>query len=148
MIWLTLIGPPIPIPLHFNKPHHHPSGAQPNLHPKPTPFSLKEHPIKTLVNQAQIDFADLLARQSQTLSAATSAYQHRYHKPPPPGFEAWYEFAVTPVIDDFDIIDESLKPFWGLSGKEVKRRVDEVREHGPWIQHCESLNGYLTDGCA
>ena len=150
IIWLTLIGPPIRIPIHFNKPHHHSSGAQPNLHPKPTPISLEEHPIKTFVHGAQIDFADLLARQSQTLSAATSAYQHRYHKPPPPGFEAWYEFAVehnSPIIDDFDIIDESLKPFWGLSGKEVRRRVGEVRDHGPWIQDCESVNGHLTDGC-
>ena len=81
MIWLTLIGPPIPIPIRFNKFHHHSSGALPNLHPKPTRISLKEHPIKALVNQAQIDFEKLLARQSQTLSAATSAYQHRYHKP-------------------------------------------------------------------
>ncbi|KAM0691459.1 hypothetical protein Q7P36_010230 [Cladosporium allicinum] len=148
IIWLTLIGPPIPIPISFHKPEHHSSGALPNFHP--TPISLKEHPIKTLVHQAQIGFADLLALQSQTLSAATSVYQHRYHKAPPPGFEAWYEFAVkysSPVIDDFDIIDESLKPFWGLSGKEVRRRVGEVREKWFAIEHCESVNGNLTDGC-
>jgi hypothetical protein len=43
----------------------------------------------------------------------------------------WYDFAVRHdilIIDDSDIIDETLSPFWKLSGVEVRRRIADVRE--------------------
>lgn len=54
----------------------------------------------------------------------------------------------APIIDDFDIINESIAPFWNLSGVEVKRRLAGVREsNGSWIRHCEVVGGRLSDGC-
>jgi hypothetical protein len=51
------------------------------------------------------------------------------------------------IIDEFDIINDSLAPFWSLSGAEVKRRLADVRDNGPSIQPCESISGQLSDGC-
>ena len=114
------------------------------------PVLLEEHPIKTLVRQAQAEFEEQLARQSRTFKSAASEYQRRYHRLPPPGFDLWYEFAVkhnSPIIDDFVIINGSLKPFWTLSGSEVRRRLANVRKNGPAIQHCQFVGGRLSYGC-
>jgi hypothetical protein len=149
LIWLTFIGQPIPLPL-FGKSQHHSVGGAFNLATGPLPVSLKEHPIKAFHRQAEVNFGKLLARQSKTFEAAASDYIRRYHKPPPPGFEIWYEFAVkhnSSIIDDFDIINESLAPFWSLSGAEVKRRLANVRENGPAVQHCEFVSRNVSEGC-
>ena len=92
---------------------------------------LQEHTIKELVREAVAEFEEQLARQSQTLEAAASEYIERYHREPPPGFEMWYGFAVrheSLIIDDFDIINETLSPFWSLSEADVKQRIDDVLE--------------------
>lgn len=110
----------------------------------------KEHPIKALIHKAHIEFDEQLARQSKTPEAAASEYLQRYHREPPPGFEMWYEFAVrhkSLIIDDFDIINETLAPLWSLSGAEVKRHLDNVREDGWAVQHCQSEGGQLTGEC-
>lgn len=110
----------------------------------------KEHPIKEMVRKAEIEFDEQLARQSKTLEAAASEYRQRYHRDPPPGFEMWFEFAIrheSLILDDFDIINETLSPFWTLSGAEVKRRVNDVLEDDWAIQHCEIITGQLTGDC-
>jgi len=107
-----------------------------------------EHPIKTLVRKAETDFEDLLAKQSTSFGMASSEYLRRYKRPPPSGFEIWYDFAVrhdSPIIDEFDIIDEALAPLWSLSGVEVKRRLEEVR--GPSISHCRLPDRQEQAGC-
>jgi hypothetical protein len=48
---------------------------------------------------------------------------------PPPGFEEWYEFAIShhsPIIDDFDTIYHSVSPFWRQSGREIRRAMKEA----------------------
>jgi hypothetical protein len=92
LIWLTFVGSPIPIP--FSKFQHHSGAAVSNLATGPVPGLLKEHPIKTLVRQAELEFEELLARQSKAFEAAASEYLRRYHRHPPLGFEIWYAFAV------------------------------------------------------
>lgn len=113
-------------------------------------FLLQEHPIQSLMRKAEIEFSDQIARQSRTAQAAAAEYLQRYHRPPPPGFEMWYEYAVrheSLIIDDFDIINETIAPFWKLSGLEVKRRLGEVRKDGWAIQYCDSRGGLLVGEC-
>ncbi|KAK4150540.1 hypothetical protein C8A00DRAFT_17964, partial [Chaetomidium leptoderma] len=90
--------------------------------------SLK-HPIELLIRNARADFEQLLERQSKNYTAAVQEYQRRYAVEPPPGFQAWYEFAVenqSPIIDEFDMIYESVSPFWGISGAEVVQIMNDA----------------------
>jgi hypothetical protein len=88
------------------------------------------HPIESLVQAARAEYEGLLQRQSQNYTAADAEYRRRYHVEPPPGFQAWYDFAVShksPIIDDFDLIHEPISKFWGLSGKEVLELMDHTQ---------------------
>lgn len=85
------------------------------------------HPVETLILKAQSDFSDLVHKQSRTYEAARKTYQRRYNMEPPPGFEAWFEYAVSqhsPIIDDFDMMYDTISPFLKLSGREI---VDNMR---------------------
>lgn len=89
----------------------------------------QEHPVETLVRNGKMDFEHLLKRQSQTYKDAVETYRKRYGAVPPPGFEAWYEFALhhrSPIIDDFDAIYHAVSPFWDLSGRRVLEIMNEL----------------------
>ncbi|KAK0387640.1 hypothetical protein NLU13_3885 [Sarocladium strictum] len=89
------------------------------------------HPVESLILDAKTDFESLLNKQSKTFGAACSEYRRRYGIDPPPGFEAWYEFAVShqsPIIDDFDTIHASVSPFWKLDGQSVARLMQEAQD--------------------
>ncbi|KAM0703792.1 hypothetical protein Q7P35_009731 [Cladosporium inversicolor] len=110
--------------------------------------AIAEHPIKDLVRKAEAEFAEVLAKQSNSYETAASEYLRRYNRKPPPGFEIWYDYATkhdSLIVDDFDIIDETLAPFWTLSGAEVKRRLTEVR--GPSISYCQPSDRERKAGC-
>ncbi|CZR51796.1 related to capsule-associated protein [Phialocephala subalpina] len=90
----------------------------------------QEHPIEALIHNAKADFEHLLQRQSKNYTTACEQYRLRYHAEPPPGFGAWYAFAAenqSPVIDEFDMIFNSISPFWKLSGKEVVQVMTDVQ---------------------
>jgi hypothetical protein len=111
---------------------------------------LAEHPVKRLVREARVKFEEQAARQSKSFDKAASVYVQRYQRSPPPGFELWFNYAMrhhSLIIDDFDLLNEYLAPFWHLSGAEVKSRLDNVRKTGPAIRHCQSLEGRLSSGC-
>jgi len=97
-----------------------------------------EHPVEQLVRQAKADFESLVQRQSKNYTAAHAEYRRRYSVEPPPGFEDWYNYAVrheSPIIDDFDIIFETISPFLRLSGLEVSAMMDRVLktpDHNLW----------------
>ena len=91
---------------------------------------VQKHPVELLVQDANTKFENLLSKQSQNYTAAYSEYQRRYGIDPPPGFEAWYEFAASKyslVIDDFDTLYESVSPFWKISGQEVVEAMSAAK---------------------
>ncbi|KAL8947006.1 MAG: hypothetical protein Q9222_006666 [Ikaeria aurantiellina] len=100
--------------------------------PKPGPIPASNddsHPIHQLISQAERDFKNLQARQSQTLSAAVKEYRRRYKIPPPPNFDKWYQFAKEKnvrLIDEYDTIYHALLPFWGLDPSVVRKRAREA----------------------
>ena len=56
-------------------------------------------------------------------------YQTRWGRPPPPGFDIWYQFATdrdSKVLTEFDQINEDLKPFWGIEPAVLRERVAKV----------------------
>jgi hypothetical protein len=126
------------------------SGVVEPLDLKGTSVTMLEHPVKALFRKAEAEFSELLAKQSTTFDMAASEYLRRYRRDPPPGFKIWYEYAVrheSVIIDEFDIVNDALSPFWGLSGLEVKRALDHVRDNGPLISHCRPLDAIISAGC-
>ncbi|KAI0129666.1 hypothetical protein BJ170DRAFT_700843 [Xylariales sp. AK1849] len=93
----------------------------------------RDHPVAVLIHEAKASFEGTLQKQSRTYKAACDEYRRRYSIEPPPGFEAWYDFAVSHqslIIDDFDTIYDGISPLWRLSGDEVIKVMNEVR-HAP-----------------
>ena len=74
--------------------------------------------IEKLHEQAKANHRALLARQSRSFGSAQKEYKRRYGIDPPPGFEAWFNYAIkvsSPIIDDFDdLVWNQLKPFRGF----------------------------------
>lgn len=95
----------------------------------PSNGAVTEHPISTLIRNAEQSYRSKVLRQSQSLKAAVKEYQRRYNRPPPRGFKEWWEFAVdnnVKMVDEFDSIHDDLLPFWEISGEEFKRRATQV----------------------
>ena len=89
----------------------------------------KAHPIHKLITDAEIEFNDLIARQSHTLADAVRVYRGRYKIHPPPNFDKWFEYAKgrdVRLIDEYDTIYHSLLPFWGLPPSVVRGRAKEA----------------------
>ncbi|KAF5570972.1 beta-1 2-xylosyltransferase 1 [Fusarium phyllophilum] len=87
------------------------------------------HPIKLLTQEAAPIFGRKILDQSRTYPAAVKQYKQRYGLDPPPGFEAWFQYALkhnSPIIDEFDMIHSAISPFLKLSGKEVSEMIDKV----------------------
>ncbi|KAF1918958.1 hypothetical protein BDU57DRAFT_511748 [Ampelomyces quisqualis] len=106
--------------------------ASPPSHFQPVPLDLNNgHPATQLVNAAEIEFQNVLSRQSTSLASAVSEYRRRYGIAPPPHFDKWYEFAVrnnVVMIDEYDMINEMLLPFWAIKPATIRSRI--TRELG------------------
>ncbi|KAG8770085.1 capsule-associated protein CAP1 [Ceratobasidium sp. 428] len=97
-----------------------------NSAPKPI-----EHPIPRLMLAAHRKHKGMLARQSATLSEAVVEYERRYGRKPPRGFDEWFAFVKendVKIVDEYDSMVQDLEPFWGLEGREMRRRAEQVGE--------------------
>lgn len=107
---------------------------------------IREHPIPQLMEEAEAKYGKKLESQSKTLNAAVAEYKRRYRRPPPKGFDAWWNFTQTyqvKMIDEYDGMMDDLNPFWGLSGEELRRRSLQVG-HLPSIDLVRIRNGVVT----
>jgi hypothetical protein len=91
-------------------------------------FIAQDHqPIISLMDHASAQFHDYsTASASISLHETVVEYNRRYGRPPPPGFDIWYQFASdrgSKVIHDYDQIMEDLKPFWGIEPRVLRERV-------------------------
>ncbi|KDR66413.1 hypothetical protein GALMADRAFT_259158 [Galerina marginata CBS 339.88] len=92
---------------------------------------IREHPIPGLMEEAEAKYRKKLGGQSKTLKAAVAEYRRRYRRAPPKGFDDWWKFAQkhdVKMVDEYDGLIEDLKPFWELSGQEIRRRAAQVGE--------------------
>jgi hypothetical protein len=111
----------------------------------------REHPVEILVRRGKMNFENLLKRQSKNHQEAVKEYRRRYGIEPPPGFEAWYEFAInrqSPIIDDFDAIYHAISPMWSLSGQQVLDIMNQIYfVPGSEMWFCIFYGGYATTRC-
>ena len=92
--------------------------------------SPQDHPIHQMMHNAKEDFENLIQKQSKTYTTAHEEYRRRYGLEPPAGFEAWFDFARnhrSPIIDEFDLINERVAPFLRLSGREFLEKLRLVQ---------------------
>ena len=88
-----------------------------------------EHPIERLMEDAEAAYRAKLSRQSKTLEAAVQQYKKRYQQDPPHGFDEWWAFAKknnVKMVDEYDGLMDDLRPFWEISGEELRRRAGQV----------------------
>jgi hypothetical protein len=82
------------------------------------------HPIDLLIAKAEEQYEDYMRRQTRDVQAGAKAYRERRGRHPPPGFEAWYNFAASNnaviVEDFFDQIYDDIAPFWGLPAPQIR----------------------------
>lgn len=85
------------------------------------------HPIDTLIEAGEFDFAAVLKKETTNVAAAAAAYRTRRGRHPPPGFDAWFKFAqdndAIIVEDFFDQVHHDLNPFWGLPPKTIRKEA-------------------------
>lgn len=89
------------------------------------------HPIEDIITQAESGFQELLHRQSTSLADAEQEYKRRYKMEPPPGFDAWFQYAVShgsKIIDDYDTMYSTITRFWSLSGQRVRQAMREIQQ--------------------
>ncbi|KAI1151417.1 hypothetical protein F4825DRAFT_358571 [Nemania diffusa] len=87
------------------------------------------HPVQLLIADAEKELKATVAKQSTSLAQAVAEYRRRYGIPPPPNFNRWFEFAQAKgvqLIDEFDMIHESITPFWGLKPATIRERAAEA----------------------
>ncbi|CAJ2506416.1 Uu.00g005460.m01.CDS01 [Anthostomella pinea] len=111
----VLKAPPLPPPEPFD--------------PQPKPAPAGSHPIWHLITDAETQLEATKAAQSRNLDEAVAEYRRRYGIPPPPNFNKWFEFAQAKgvqLVDEFDMIYESMTPFWGLKPATIRERAKEA----------------------
>ncbi|KAL8287274.1 hypothetical protein RQP46_003726 [Phenoliferia psychrophenolica] len=95
------------------------------------------HPIHRLIREAQEKWQKKLDRQSSSLEEAVLEYRRRYSRPPPKGFDLWYNFArrnKVQLLDDYDTIHRQILPFASLPSAVLRQRLALLREFpGDWV---------------
>ncbi|OBT59670.1 hypothetical protein VE04_00085 [Pseudogymnoascus sp. 24MN13] len=106
-----------------------------------------DHPIRTLIANANADFEALKARQSTSLTQAIAEYKRRYGLSPPPNYDKWYAFAKARkvvLVDEFDTIHDLLLPFRGLPPSVLRARVTEALGHDNMLIALQIRQGNVT----
>ncbi|KAI9738388.1 MAG: hypothetical protein M1834_008891 [Cirrosporium novae-zelandiae] len=87
------------------------------------------HPIDVLIKAAEEEFSKLRSQETNDVNAAAEAYRKRRGRHPPPGFDAWFNFAKEKnavIVEDFwDPIYHDLGPFWGLPPKQIRKEAKD-----------------------
>ncbi|KAL2823168.1 hypothetical protein BDW59DRAFT_149030 [Aspergillus cavernicola] len=89
------------------------------------------HPIELLIHEAgkSHDTWLTMAKTSNNLAEAVQQYQRKYKQYPPPGFDKWYDYAISRssvTIDEFDEIHTNLLPFRALEPKEIRTMTQKL----------------------
>ncbi|KAG5653815.1 hypothetical protein H0H81_010283 [Sphagnurus paluster] len=101
------------------------------------------HPIFELIRNAEEKWNAKLSRSSRTLAEAVTEYQRRYKRPPPTGFDKWWDYVERHNVqlpDEYDQIFRDLQPYWGMNPKDLQQIETE------WEAHADSYTIGKTTG--
>lgn len=111
---------------------------------------LSQHPIEALIHRSRQQHVARINGQSKSLESAVSVYRTRYGIDPPPGFDKWFEFAQlkrSPIIDDYDTINDVLLPFLNISGQRINDMLEEAVATRSGVHKCGYRNGAHFGNC-
>ncbi|TDL29204.1 hypothetical protein BD410DRAFT_8683 [Rickenella mellea] len=102
------------------------------------------HPIYELMERSQRTWDSRLRRASRTLQDAVREYRRRYRRPPPKGFNHWWDYVVTHNIqlpDEYDSIHDQLEHYWAV------KPADLAQLQQQWESHRDTYTvGKVTEG--
>lgn len=104
------------------------------------------HPVPGLLRAAAAQHELERAGRSQTLHEAYERYLDEHGRLPPRGYDVWfYTSQQTRVcnLNQFDQLYDSLKPFWAVSPREIRARLDVV-VHGPALGRVRVRGGKVV----
>ncbi|KAF4585112.1 Glycosyltransferase Family 90 domain containing protein [Pleurotus pulmonarius] len=87
------------------------------------------HPIYTLVKDAEERWNEKVSRASKSLEEAIAEYKRRYKRPPPKGFDDWWEYVVQNDVqlpDEYDQIHRDLEHYWGIEPRDLRKIQKEL----------------------
>ncbi|GAA5874498.1 hypothetical protein JCM8547_007378 [Rhodosporidiobolus lusitaniae] len=100
-----------------------------------TPPILLPHPIASLLHEAAQEHAAQVAAEPRTLEEAVEKYVKKHGRKPPKGYDAWFAYAKRNKAcrvssEGFEELYRSLRPFWGVTGEEIRGRLDLLGQAG------------------
>ncbi|KAK0496511.1 glycosyltransferase family 90 protein [Armillaria luteobubalina] len=90
------------------------------------------HPIYQLIDFSERKWKAKLQRASKTLDEAVDEYERRYRRPPPRGFDKWWEYVEKNNVqlpDEYDQIYRDLEPYWSIRPVDLNKIVREWEDH-------------------
>lgn len=115
------------------------------------------HPITHLMRIAEKSFSTLLKGETHSLEAAAGQYREKRGRHPPPGFDAWYHYAVEQgaiVVEGFwDQIYHDLSAFWSIEPLLLRKQAHvfalkvSIREGQvePWTKNAYAKLDFWAD---
>ncbi|KAH9810184.1 family 90 glycosyltransferase [Melampsora americana] len=111
---------------------HHSSSNKSNLasfETSSTDHLLPPHPIQSKLKLARSRWKKRLQAQSTDYHTFKSNYRTRYNLEPPKGMKEWFKIVTNDgllLVDEFDELMNSLKPFRTMDSDELIRRTIEI----------------------
>ncbi|KAK0215637.1 glycosyltransferase family 90 protein [Armillaria fumosa] len=90
------------------------------------------HPIYQLIDFSERKWKAKLQRASKTLDEAVVEYERRYRRPPPRGFDKWWEYVEKNNVqlpDEYDQIYRDFELYWSIRPVDLNRIVREWEDH-------------------
>ncbi|KIR60323.1 hypothetical protein I314_03614 [Cryptococcus bacillisporus CA1873] len=94
-------------------------------------LAMETHPILELMERNRERWESILASQSKTLPQAVTEYTRRYGRPPPRGFDQWWQFCKrnnVKIVDNYDQINRDIELYFALSPDLLRKRVNLLKE--------------------
>ncbi|KAG8901563.1 Glycosyltransferase Family 90 domain containing protein [Tulasnella sp. 408] len=87
------------------------------------------HPIFELISRAEKAWGVKHEKASKTLDQAVAEYRRRYNRPPPLGFDKWWEYVQQHKVllpDEYDRIYHDIEPFWAIEPTELAKSQSQL----------------------
>ncbi|EJT99477.1 hypothetical protein DACRYDRAFT_117721 [Dacryopinax primogenitus] len=105
------------------------------------------HPIYDLIGDAERAWQEKVDKQSRTLEEAVAEYGRRYRRPPPRGFDKWWDYVQKKNVslpDEYDQILEDLGPYFAYTPRAARAlQSANAGQMGTYTIHSNPATGQI-----